>query len=76
MKQTKYQKMVNSEFSILDINQDEDYFNACIRIADGVGSWTDYIKISPKQLKQIKAILLNGTIINSHSGADVISLWG
>ena len=51
-------KYINSEFSVLDIEKNEDYFNAKVRIADGVGSWTNYIDISPKQLKQIKAILL------------------
>lgn len=53
-----HNKYINSEFSDLDIEKNEDYFNAKIRIADGVGSWTNYIDISPKQLNLIKAILL------------------
>lgn len=53
-----HNKYINSEFSILDINREPDYFNAKIKIADGVGSHTNYIDISREQLKQIKKILL------------------
>lgn len=54
----RHNEYINSQFSQLDINREEDYFNAKIKIADGVGSWTNYIDIDAKQLEQIKAILL------------------